>query len=87
MVMRLPRWRWLTPPTLGFKNALQKPTADVTDTTSMFFYRFFLPPLDSRFQIVVAQPNMVLSQQTINQWKAYLFSFQVMYKSSNKIKN
>ncbi len=33
----LPRWRQSAPPTLGFKNALQKPTSDVTDTTSMFF--------------------------------------------------
>ncbi len=34
----LPRWRRLSPPTLSFKNPLQKPTGDVTDTTSMFFY-------------------------------------------------
>ncbi len=33
----LPRWRRSAPPTLGFKNALQKPTSDVTDTTSIFF--------------------------------------------------
>ncbi len=32
-----PRWRRLSPPTLSFKNALQKPMGDVTDTTSMFF--------------------------------------------------
>ncbi len=39
--MTLPRWRRSTPPTLGFKNALQKPTSDVTDTTSIFFFFFF----------------------------------------------
>ncbi len=33
----LPRWRRSAPPTLGFKNALQKHTSDVTDTTSIFF--------------------------------------------------
>ncbi len=33
----LPRWRRSAPPTLGFKNALQKPTSDVTDTISIFF--------------------------------------------------
>ncbi len=30
-----PRWRRPAPPTLSFKNALQKPTGAVTDTTSM----------------------------------------------------
>jgi len=25
-------------------------------------------------------PNIVISQQTMHQWKAYLFSFHVMYK-------
>ncbi len=33
------------------------------------------------FQIVVSRPNIALSQQTIHQWKAYLFSIQIMYKS------
>ena len=32
------RWRWPAPPTLGFENALQKPTGDVTDTTPIFFH-------------------------------------------------
>ncbi len=34
----LPRWRRSAPPTLGFKNALQKPMSDITDTTSMCFF-------------------------------------------------
>ncbi len=37
------------------------------------------------FQIVLSQPNVViLSLQTIHQWKAYLFSFQMMYTSQLK---
>ncbi len=32
----LPRWRRMAPPTLSFKNPLQKPTGDVTDNTSIF---------------------------------------------------
>uniref|UniRef100_A0A673HDY7 HECT domain-containing protein n=1 Tax=Sinocyclocheilus rhinocerous TaxID=307959 RepID=A0A673HDY7_9TELE len=36
--LRLPPWRRPALPTLSFKNALQKPTGDVTDTTSMFLY-------------------------------------------------
>ncbi len=32
----LPRWRRPAPPTLSFKNPLQKPTGDITDTTSIF---------------------------------------------------
>ncbi len=36
---------------------------------------FFFAPSDSRFQIVVSQPNIVLS--TIHQWKDDLFSFQI----------
>ncbi len=38
----LPRWRWLALPTLSFKNPLQKPTGDVTDTTSIFFLQSML---------------------------------------------
>ncbi len=33
----LPRWRRPAPPPLSFKNPLQKPTGDLTDTTSIFF--------------------------------------------------
>ncbi len=36
------------------------------------------------FQIVVSQTNIVLSKQTIHQWKAYLFSSHMMYKSQFK---
>ncbi len=32
-----PRWPRLSPPTFSFKNVLQKPTGDVTDSTAMFF--------------------------------------------------
>ncbi len=39
-----PRWRRLSTPTLSSKNALQKPTDDVTDTTSMFFYSLCVKP-------------------------------------------
>ncbi len=41
----------------------------------------FLLPQIPDFQIVVSQPNIVQSYQTIHQWKAYLFSFRIMYKS------
>ncbi len=40
--------------------------------------RFFLHPQILDFQIVVYLPNIVLSQQIIHQWKACLFSFQMM---------
>jgi len=33
----LPRWQQLALHTLGFKNALQKPTGDVMDATSIFY--------------------------------------------------
>ncbi len=32
------------------------------------------------FQVVIFRTNIVLSQQTIHQWKAYLFSSHMMYK-------
>jgi len=35
----------------------------------------FLQPKTPYVQIVVSLPNIVLSKQTIHQWKAYLFSF------------
>ncbi len=41
----------------------------------------FLHPKIPGFQIVVSRPNSVLSQQTIHQWKAYLFNFQMMHIS------
>ncbi len=37
----LPRWRLLAPRILSFKNALQKPTCDITDTTSIFFFTVY----------------------------------------------
>ncbi len=42
---------------------------------------FFLHPQISDIKILVFRPNMVRSLQTIHQRKAYLFSFQIMYKS------
>ncbi len=47
---------------------------------SIFRY-FYTLILQNPFQIVVSRPNIVLSEQTLHQWKAYLFSFQIMYKS------
>ncbi len=41
---------------------------------------FFLHLQIPDFQIVVSRPNIVQSYQTIHQCKAYLFSFQMMYK-------
>jgi len=41
----------------------------------------FLQPKTRYVQIVVYLPNIVLSKQTIHQWKAYLFSFWMIYKS------
>ncbi len=41
----------------------------------------FLHPQIREFQIVVSRPNNIL---TIHQWKAYLFSIQIMYKSQLK---
>ncbi len=49
-------------------------------------FRFFLLPQIPYFQIVVSRPNIVLSGQTINKWKAYL-SFQMMYRSQFRKKN
>ncbi len=38
------------------------------------YFNFFLHPQIPDFQIVVSQPNIFLSYQTIHQCKAYLFS-------------
>ncbi len=48
----LPIWRWPAPPTLSFKNPLQKPTGDVTDTTSNFFTVYGRHPCTQPFQLL-----------------------------------
>ncbi len=36
-------------------------------------------------QIVVSQPNIARSEQTIHQWKAYLFKFHVMNTQTKRV--
>ncbi len=43
-------------------------------------FRFFLQPQIPDFQIVVSQ-ILPYPNKTLHQWKAYLFSFRMMYKS------
>ncbi len=43
-------------------------------------FRFFLRPQIPDLCIFVSRPNIVLSQETIHQWEAYLFSFRMRSK-------
>ncbi len=52
IIRELPRWRRPAPPPLSFKNPLQKPTGDVTDTTSIFFTVYGRHPCTQPFQLL-----------------------------------